>query len=93
MESLLMYLDKLPKEAILLVVFLMFILQIIKLIADIATKSNRIRADGGVSHLNIYEKLGEQHGDILLITKKLDEFSTHIKFLENNLRLHTVDDK
>lgn len=92
MESLFLYLDKLPKEAILLVVFLMFILQIVKLIADITTKANRSRADG-VSHLKIYERLGEQHGDISLITKKLDEFSIHIKSLENNLRLHTVDDK
>lgn len=93
MSDFVQHIEKLPPEAIMLVAFLYFMLQLVKLIFDWISKNQKTKSDGGVSHLTIYEKLGEHHGKLNIILEKFESLEMHMERFEKDFRLHTEDDK
>lgn len=92
MEVFLGKIEQLPHELIFVVIFLMFLLQLVSKILDWLSAADRRKADGGVSHIAIYEKLGEQHGLLESVAKQVDYIEKSMGKLENDFRLHTQSD-
>jgi hypothetical protein len=93
MEELFQNINQIPKEVVVLVVVLFFLLQLFKLIFDWINSSNKLKSDGGVSHLTIYEKIGEQHGTLLMLLHKIENMEHGMEKFERDFLNHTEADE
>lgn len=85
LDAITQHLKDLPSTAVIVLLFLVFLFQIIKYVADLVYKSRTDKANQGVTHYTLYEKMGEQHS--LLTTMAAD-----LKKLENDFKQHMQQD-